>query len=55
LPETACNTRGAPDGPASGSGRGAKPQEMLEFCLEEHGELRPQPPKFIGMQQIEVA
>jgi len=28
---------------------------MLEFCLEEHGELRPQPPKFIGMQQIEVA
>ena len=30
-------------------------QEVLELCLEEHGELRDQPPKFVGVQQIEVA
>ena len=30
-------------------------QEVLELCLEEQGELRDQPPKFVGVQQIEVA
>jgi predicted RNase H-like HicB family nuclease len=30
-------------------------QEVLELCLEEHGEPRAQPPKFVGVQQIEVA
>ena len=30
-------------------------QEVLELCLEEQGELRAQPPKFVGVQQIEVA
>jgi predicted RNase H-like HicB family nuclease len=30
-------------------------QEVLELCLEEQGELRARPPKFVGVQQIEVA
>ena len=30
-------------------------QEVLELCLEEQAELRQQPPKFVGVQQIEVA
>jgi predicted RNase H-like HicB family nuclease len=30
-------------------------QEVLELCLEEHDELRDQPPKFVGVQQIEIA
>ena len=30
-------------------------QEVLELCLEEQGELRAQPPKIVGVQQIEVA
>jgi predicted RNase H-like HicB family nuclease len=29
-------------------------REVLELCLEEHTELRKQPPKFVGVQQIEV-
>ena len=29
--------------------------EVLELCLEEQGELRARPPKFVGVQQIEVA
>jgi predicted RNase H-like HicB family nuclease len=29
-------------------------QEVLELCLEEQGELRARPPKFVGVQQIEV-
>jgi predicted RNase H-like HicB family nuclease len=30
-------------------------QEVLKLCLEEHGELRDRPPRFVGVQQIEVA
>jgi predicted RNase H-like HicB family nuclease len=30
-------------------------QEVLELCLEEQGELRVRPSKFVGVQQIEVA
>jgi predicted RNase H-like HicB family nuclease len=30
-------------------------QEVLELCLEEQGEPRAQPPKFVGVQQIEIA
>ena len=30
-------------------------QEVLELCLEEQTDLRGQLPKFIGVQQIEVA
>jgi predicted RNase H-like HicB family nuclease len=30
-------------------------QEVLELCLEEQGELRERPPRFVGVQQIEVA
>jgi predicted RNase H-like HicB family nuclease len=30
-------------------------QEVLELCLEEQGDLRARPPKFVGVQQIEVA
>ena len=30
-------------------------QEVLELCLEEQGELRARPPKFVGVQQIEIA
>ena len=30
-------------------------QEVLELCLEEQADLRDQLPKFIGVQQIEVA
>jgi predicted RNase H-like HicB family nuclease len=30
-------------------------QEVLELCLEEQGDLRAQPPKFVGVQQIEIA
>lgn len=29
-------------------------QEVLELCLEEQTEFREQPPKFVGVQQIEV-
>jgi predicted RNase H-like HicB family nuclease len=29
-------------------------QEVLELCLEEQDELRARPPKFVGVQQIEV-
>jgi predicted RNase H-like HicB family nuclease len=29
--------------------------EVLELCLEEQAGLREQPPKFVGVQQIEVA
>jgi predicted RNase H-like HicB family nuclease len=30
-------------------------QEVLELCLEEQGELRERPYRFVGVQQIEVA
>ena len=30
-------------------------QEVLELCLDEQGELRARPPRFVGVQQIEVA
>jgi predicted RNase H-like HicB family nuclease len=30
-------------------------QEVLELCLEEQGELRARPPRFVGVQQIEIA
>ena len=30
-------------------------QEVLELCLEEEDGLRTRPPKFVGVQQIEVA
>jgi predicted RNase H-like HicB family nuclease len=30
-------------------------QEVLELCLEEEGGLRERLPKFVGVQQIEVA
>jgi predicted RNase H-like HicB family nuclease len=30
-------------------------QEVLELCLEEEGELLVRPPKFVGVQQIELA
>jgi predicted RNase H-like HicB family nuclease len=30
-------------------------KEVLELCLEEQTDLREQLPKFIGVQQIEVA
>ena len=30
-------------------------QEVLELCLEEQADLRERLPKFIGVQQIEVA
>ena len=29
--------------------------EVLELCLEEQDELRVRPPKFVGVQQIEIA
>ena len=29
--------------------------EVLELCLEEQADLRDQLPKFVGVQQIEVA
>jgi predicted RNase H-like HicB family nuclease len=30
-------------------------QEVLELCLEEQADLRERLPKFVGVQQIEVA
>ena len=30
-------------------------KEVLELCLEEHQDLRNRPPRFVGVQQIEVA
>jgi predicted RNase H-like HicB family nuclease len=30
-------------------------QEVLELCLEEQGDLRERRPKFVGVQEIEVA
>jgi predicted RNase H-like HicB family nuclease len=30
-------------------------KEVLELCLEEDGDLRDRLPKFVGLQQIEVA
>jgi predicted RNase H-like HicB family nuclease len=30
-------------------------QEVLEICLEEQADLRDRLPKFVGVQQIEVA
>jgi predicted RNase H-like HicB family nuclease len=30
-------------------------QEVLALCLEEQVELRARPPKFVGVQQIEIA
>jgi hypothetical protein len=34
--------------------RRANLREVLELCLEEQAELRDQPPKFVGVQQIEI-
>jgi predicted RNase H-like HicB family nuclease len=30
-------------------------KEVLELCLDEQGNLKSNPPKFVGLQQIEVA
>ena len=30
-------------------------QEVIELCLEEQADLRERLPKFVGVQQIEVA
>jgi predicted RNase H-like HicB family nuclease len=30
-------------------------KEVVELCLEEHADLRDRLPKFVGLQQIEVA
>jgi len=30
-------------------------KEVLELCLEEYKELKEEPPKFVGLQQIEVS
>jgi predicted RNase H-like HicB family nuclease len=30
-------------------------KEVLELCLEESADLRAHPPRFVGIQQIEVA
>jgi predicted RNase H-like HicB family nuclease len=30
-------------------------KEVLELCLEESADLRAHPPRFVGVQQIEVA
>jgi len=30
-------------------------QEVLELCLEEQADLRERLPKFVGVQQIEIA
>lgn len=30
-------------------------KEVLELCLEEHRELAENPPRFVGLQQIEVS
>jgi predicted RNase H-like HicB family nuclease len=30
-------------------------KEVLELCLEEYGSQLEEPPKFVGLQQIEVA
>ena len=30
-------------------------KEVLELCLEENKEQNEEPPKFVGLQQIEVA
>lgn len=30
-------------------------KEVLELSLEEHQDLRSRPPRFVGVQQIEVA
>jgi predicted RNase H-like HicB family nuclease len=30
-------------------------KEVLELCVEEHQELREHPPRFVRVQQIEVA